>query len=361
MKKKTFTKLFILTTMLLGLPILGVTLANKPITPYLEFPPQTFHVRHAAFSWPVFVGYCLFILAVVTPLFVHGMRSLGTEKNAPSPTLPFPWWGWFGIVLGIMAWVLAWTRFQWFGKFQAHSFTPLWIGYIITINALTYRRAGHCMLRDRPGSFLLLFPASAAFWWFFEYLNRFVQNWYYVGAHFDPLEYFLYATLPFSAVLPAVMGTREWVLGFSWPEKKFKNFLPMTVSHPRLVAWTVLLITGIGLAGIGVWPNHLFPLLWISPLMIIVSLQIIFKEPHLFSDVAFGDWRYILSSALAALICGFFWEMWNYHSLAKWKYSIPFVHHFQIFEMPILGYAGYLPFGVECAVIADMVMINRGK
>jgi hypothetical protein len=359
--KKTLTKLPILTMMLLGLPILGVTLANKPLTPYLEFPPQTFHVHHASFSWPLFIGYCLFILAGVIPLFVQGLRRGDRERDVPSPSFPFPWWGWFGIVLGIMAWILAWTRFQWFAKFQAHSFTPLWVGYIITINALTYRRTGHCMLRDRPGTFLLLFPASAAFWWFFEYLNRFVQNWYYVGAKFEPMEYFLYATLPFSTVLPAVMGTREWLLGFSWPEKKFQNFLPMTVSHPRLVAWTVLLTTGIGLAGIGVWPNHLFPLLWISPLMIIVSLQIIFKEPHLFSDVAHGDWRYILSSALAALICGIFWEMWNYHSLAKWKYNIPFVHHFQIFEMPILGYAGYLPFGMECAVIADMVMMNKAK
>jgi hypothetical protein len=62
-----------------------------------------------------------------------------------------------------------------------------------------------------------------------------------------------------------------------------------------------------------------------------------------------------VSAALAALICGFFWEMWNFYSLAKWKYSIPFVHRFEIFEMPLLGYAGYLPFGLECMVIADLI------
>jgi hypothetical protein len=47
--------------------------------------------------------------------------------------------------------------------------------------------------------------------------------------------------------------------------------------------------------------------------------------------------------------------MWNFHSLAKWIYAVPFVNRFHLFEMPLLGYAGYLPFGLECAVIGDMV------
>jgi len=53
--------------------------------------------------------------------------------------------------------------------------------------------------------------------------------------------------------------------------------------------------------------------------------------------------------------------MWNYFSLAKWEYSIPFVHRFLIFEMPLLGYAGYLPFGLECTVVGGMLekMLRR--
>jgi len=45
--------------------------------------------------------------------------------------------------------------------------------------------------------------------------------------------------------------------------------------------------------------------------------------------------------------------MWNFYSLPKWKYDVPFVNRFHIFEMPLLGYAGYLPFGLECAVAAE--------
>ena len=60
--------------------------------------------------------------------------------------------------------------------------------------------------------------------------------------------------------------------------------------------------------------------------------------------------------ALAALVCGFFWEMWNYFSLARWTYSVPLVQRFQLFEMPLLGYAGYLPFGLVCAIIGDAIL-----
>ena len=62
---------------------------------------------------------------------------------------------------------------------------------------------------------------------------------------------------------------------------------------------------------------------------------------------------------LAALICGCFWEMWNVFSLEKWIYTVPFVDRFHIFEMPLLGYAGYLPFGLECAVAAEVVLSRQ--
>ena len=211
------------------------------------------------------------------------------------------------------------------------------------------------MMLNRPGFFLFLFPVSAAFWWFFEYLNRFVQNWYYLGVHFDTWEYFWHATVCFSTVLPAVLGIREWIHGSAWLERGFKEFLPLSLPRPKSAAWAVLLLSAAGLAGIGVWPDFLFPLLWVSPLLIIVSLQTLMGEKTALGGIGNGDWRVAVSSASAALLCGWFWEMWNYWSLAKWEYAVPFVHQHQIFEMPVLGYAGYLPFGLECAVIGGML------
>lgn len=71
------------------------------------------------------------------------------------------------------------------------------------------------------------------------------------------------------------------------------------------------------------------------------------------------SWLLFIITALAGLICGFFWEMWNYYSLSRWEYVIPQVHGFQLFEMPLLGYAGYLPFGLTCVAIVDFFLPGR--
>ncbi|MFO7601560.1 MAG: hypothetical protein R6X27_17420, partial [Candidatus Desulfacyla sp.] len=256
----------ILSGMLLGLPLLGVVLKGLPLPRYLEFPPQTRYVTHAPFSWAVFTAYLLLILGAVVPLVIRAIRGAGRADARILTVYPFPWWGRLGMAAGLIFWGLAWTRFPWFEAFQPHTFTPLWFSYIVVINAMTYRRRGTCMMLDRPGFFLALFPFSALFWWFFEYLNRFVQNWHYVGVHFSPGAYFWLATLSFSTVLPAVLGTREWIAGSSIIQQGFKDVVRVRIPCPRAVAAGVLMASGAGLAGVGVWPDLLFPLLWVSPL-----------------------------------------------------------------------------------------------
>ena len=357
-------KFIILGAMLIGLPMMGILLAGYPVERYLEFPPESRYVVHAPFSWVAFFAYSIFILGFVLPFVIKGLKKNDNDSmEKPAGRRPFPWWGWLGLVIGGMAWILAWTRFPWFATFQPHTFTPLWLSLILVINAVCYRQRGRCLMIGKPGYFLLLFPFSALFWWFFEYLNRFVQNWYYVGTSFGAWEYFWYATLPFSTVLPAVLSVQYWMKDFDWIQSRFHNIYPINISHPKLLAGAALIASGVGLSGIGVWPNFLFPLLWVSPLLIVISLQTLLEEPHVLSDISRGNWQLVISSALAALFCGLFWETWNFYSMAKWKYSVPFVHRFLIFEMPLLGYAGYLPFGLECLVVgtllADLPIVTK--
>ena len=118
--------------------------------------------------------------------------------------------------------------------------------------------------------------------------------------------------------------------------------------------WLLLLIAAPSLGAISIYPNFLFSMLWVAPFLIITGIQLLCSETTLFSDLQNGDWRMVWLPALAALFCGFFWELWNVNSLAHWEYSVPFVQRFHIFEMPILGYAGYLPFGLECMVVSLM-------
>jgi hypothetical protein len=349
-------KFTILTIMLLGLPLLGIWAAGYPVLDYLEFPPQTRYVRHAPFSGLAFVVYSFLIAACTIPLIIRAFKTPPQNRSITRKSArPFPAWGWLGLILGVVAWILAWTRFSWFTPIQPHTFTPLWVAFIVVINAFGYGQSGYCMLLCRPLFFLLLFPISAAFWWFFEYLNRFVQNWYYIGPELSAMEYFWYATLPFATVLPAVLGVRDILISTRWLQQRFDYFLPLRLRHPKTIAALILSLSAGGLAGIGIWPNLLFPLLWVSPLLIIVSLQTLMGEQHLLSHLTAGNWTPLVAAALAALICGFFWEMWNVFSLAKWKYSIPLVHRYAIFEMPLLGYAGYLPFGLQCAVVGSLL------
>jgi hypothetical protein len=350
-------KLVILGGMLLGFPLAGVYLAGYPVHRYLKFPPKTQYIVHAPFSWPAFAIFTFIILAFILPIAFRGIQRYKRRRlNAvQSISRPFPLWGWIGIITAIVAWILAWTRFSWFMPYQPHTFSPLWFSYIVVVNALCFHRQGHSLLTDRPGFFLLLFPSSAVFWWFFEYLNRFVQNWYYTGTEFSPWAYFWYATLPFSTVLPAVLSTKQWLQSAKWLNLAYGNTDPIRWPHPKKTAGCILLLSAAGLAVIGIWPNYLFPLLWVSPLLIIVCLQTLMRERQVFSAIAAGDWRSAVAAVLATSVCGFFWEMWNYFSMAKWVYSVPLVHRFLIFEMPLLGYGGYLPFGLECLAIGGML------
>ena len=350
--------------LIIALPPLGLLLAGYSVQTYFEFPPLTHPADHSPFSWPIFGASMLLIVGLVGAGFVFRWRTVGAGVTAVlgihTGSAQLPWWGWLAVVWTLLAWLLAWTRFEWMRPWQALTFTPLWLGYIAMVNALTYRRVGRCMLLERPRYFLSLFPLSAAFWWSFEYLNRFVQNWHYLGAQeLTATTYFWQATLPFATVLPAVLGTAELVTTYlgvaalSWPRLKLE-------AQDRMKwGWSLLAIGAAGLSGLGLWPDYLFPLVWMAPLLLIVAMQMIQGAHTIFDEAAQGDWQTLWALSVAALICGFFWELWNFYSLAHWEYSVPFVQGFHLFHMPLLGYAGYLPFGLECWAVADLCLARK--
>ncbi len=370
---RRWTASIVVVVLLIALPLLGVRLAGKPIAPYLAFPPQPGQVAHEPFSWTAFVTLAALIVMSVAPLLLHVLVS--NYRSAPggcgsSPTtVPqpafstrrwlerFPWWGWAGLAWIGLWWILAWTRYPWTTSLQAHTFTPLWLGYILVVNAGTFARIGRCMMLHRPRYTLSLFPLSAGTWWLFEYLNRFVENWHYAEiANLSALDYAIRATLPFSTVLPAVIGTAELLTACPAVSAGLDRFRVVRLSETNAIGWSGLAVSCAGLAGLGVWPNAFFPFVWVAPLLLLLSLQLLDGRPTILSPLAQGDWRGLWVPAVAALTCGFFWELWNWRSLAHWEYAIPYVQGLRLFEMPLLGYSGYLPFGVTCVVAADFFL-----
>jgi len=350
--------LLALAGIIVVLPIVGAMIwRDEPLAYYLAFPPRLGGVEHAPFSWGAFIGLAVLILASLLPFIRRAIQTIRTGwEQEKRINRKFPLWGYGGAALCTVAWILAWNRFPWFVACQPYTFPFLWIGYAVVVNALTDRRTGSCVIRERPAYFLALFPASALFWWFFEYLNRFVLNWYYVGIDsFGPWQYVFYATACFSTVLPAVLSTAELIGSFPFTRQAYRDFAPVRPAHPRATAGVVLILVASSLFALGLFPDILFPLIWVSPLLCLVTLQALAGREQILSPLAKGDWSRAVSLAFAALICGFFWEMWNYHSIPRWEYAIPFVHRFRIFEMPLLGYAGYLPFGLECGAVGDLL------
>jgi len=331
-------------------PLLGLAIAGLPIGERLGFPPRTHFVLQPAFDWRAFA---LLSLPAIGALILYWRALAGARPVAvDARKARFPAWGWLGLALLAGSWLLAWREGAVAPEWRRHVFTPLWLGYILFMNGLAFRRGGRSLLTHRTRWLVALFPASAGFWWLFEHLNQFVGNWYYAGIQADTdWDYFLQATLPFSTVLPAAASTWAWLRGF----RRIEGMnLPPLQGRPAW-AWFALLAGILALICVGIWPEVLFPALWLAPLLVLAGLQPLLSGESAFAPLERGDWRPLLQPALAALICGLCWEMWNYGSVAKWHYSIPYVQRFPIFEMPLLGYAGYLPFGIECCLVMDLV------
>jgi hypothetical protein len=103
------------------------------------------------------------------------------------------------------------------------------------------------------------------------------------------------------------------------------------------------------------WPRYFFAFVWLSVFFIIEPLNVILRRETLAQYTAVGDWRPVISLWIGCLICGFFWEMWNFYAYPKWIYEVPFVDFLRIFEMPILGYGGYMPFALELHAVYHLV------
>ena len=262
-------------------------------------------------------------------------------KSAGRSTLWAPQ-GWVGLLLLAVCWPLNWTMP---GLRTAYLFFPLWLGYILAVDALVLGRTGTSLWTRSRRDFALLFVASAPVWWLFEVINERTANWEYLGStSLTVFEYYLLCTISFSTVMPAVFETAELARSFRW--------LDRFASGPRLRP-TPALNAGLFLSGVAmlaltlVWPKYCYPFVWTSLVLILEPLNHWLGRPHFLQHLRQGDWRPVISLSLGALICGFFWEMWNYYSYPKWIYHTPGAQFLHLFEMPLLGYGGYIPFALE--------------
>src|SRR5262245_66453938 len=85
----------------------------------------------------------------------------------------WPMQGWAGLALIATCWPLNWTV----KGITAYLFGPLWLGYVLVVDALTAMRTGSSIWTRSRKEFVLLFVASAPVWWMFEVIKLRTQSW----------------------------------------------------------------------------------------------------------------------------------------------------------------------------------------
>ena len=237
-----------------------------------------------------------------------------------------------GLLLTAIGWSIMWGVDTYFNAF---AFWSLWTG--AGLLAWTLGKMEYPGVRRH----LQLAALSVPLWWWFELINERVQNWHYVlSFDYGPVQYGLLTSVAFSTVVPAICAASSMIGRTPSPQEPRE----LGRSSNRRLAVS-LIVTGLVLQiAVVLFPTQLFPLVWVAPALIFDGLVASAGGRSLVRDLISGRWTEVLVIAAGGLVCGFLWEFWNYWSMPRWEYRIPYLGSWKIFEMPAAGYLGYIPF-----------------
>lgn len=349
-------------------PYLGAFIRYKGDFPKTMFNyPAIEPEAKASFNPLLFGILCIFLIALIT-LYLYP-RLVGFKKVTIPNTkkeiknTPFPKWFWIGLVLWCLSLFLLWGHhigLTWFFKFIDIT---LWWSFSLVLDGIVYKRTGgKSLLSTSHREIIGIAFASVMGWMIFEYFNFFVNdNWYYPNGNQIPAAEFLcYSMLASTAVFPISF---EWFSLFNtFPKFKLKYTQGPKLVFPRWLKTTLVVLGYASMFAISYFPDELFFMVWIAPLAIfsVVLDDLDIWTP--FSSLKKGNWSPLLLIALSWVSAGLCVECWNYFSgthidgilksynTLYWAYSVPYVNEPHLFEMPLLGYMGYLPYGVYAGI-----------
>jgi hypothetical protein len=329
--------------------------------PALSAPPK------AEFSLPMFILISLTFLAIFLLYSfprLFGFKAKTVSETQKTPPVHLPIWFWLGFLMWGITLTVLWGKFSEPRILINWAVLPLFWGFTLMIDGWVYVRNNSISLVSKHLQELLgIGLASISGWLIFEYLNFFVQdNWIYPKGDIIPnTEFFFYAVLGSSGLVPMSF---EWYFLFR-TFKKFSNRYSdgIKLIFPKWLQISILIICATGLLFTSFYPDDLFFLIWLAPLLIISIILDWIGVWTPFMPVTKGNWTPLMLISLSYLLQGFLCEFWNYFSgthidgkLSEtynpdyWTYSIPYVDLLHVFEMPLLGFLGYLPFGAYGAV-----------
>ena len=257
------------------------------------------------------------------------LNSLGvmtrTGKGSPARFI-------VGIALLATGWAVMWGVDSFWNPV---AFTALWTGAALSMWA--FSRSGYPGVRRH----LYLAGVSVPVWWWFELINGRAQNWIYVYRFdYSSIEYGLLTSLAFATVVPAIVAAVSLVDGGG---RTLHPYARGSGSQARLAL--ILVASGAALqVAVVAFPVQMYPFIWVAPALVFDGLVVRAGGRSLARSLFTGRFGECAIIAVGGLICGFLWEFWNFWSMPKWEYSIPLVGVWKVFEMPVAGYLGYIPF-----------------
>jgi hypothetical protein len=236
--------------------------------------------------------------------------------------------------------------------------TPIcWTGFIIAADGLVYRARGDSWMRSNPREFAALCAASIPLWLVFEFFNRFIDNWYYVGLPEDrALRLFGYAW-SFATIWPAIFEAAELVGVWRGRPRPARGPVAAPVPNRRrqlvfMLAGTAMLLWPI------IWPSrYLAAPVWLGFIFLLDPVNARLGAASLEGDWSRGAYDRAINLVWAGVLCGFLWEFWNYWARAKWHYTVPIMSDVKLFEMPLAGYLGFPVFAIECFTMYEFLRV----
>lgn len=241
------------------------------------------------------------------------------------------WYGYAALITLLSSEAALFMKFKpvltWF-------YTIAWWSYIFLIDAVNYKIRNDSLFKSNRYHFFYICFISVFFWLIFEVCNFTLQNWFYKGLPVSTIERWAGYFLSYATVIPAIMETYD--LFYHYNEK-------ISFKMPRIkLSDNAMFLTGTVILGcVLLFPAIFFPLVWIAFIFIFEPLNKIAGKPLL------NNSRKIVSLLGAGLVCGFLWEFWNFWAESKWVYQLPYLSKPKLFEMPVAGFLGFLPFALE--------------
>jgi hypothetical protein len=218
--------------------------------------------------------------------------------------------------------------------------------YTLLAGLLVMLRTGSNPLTSQRGYYLALGAAGAALCWLLTCLNLFADSWPAMQAY--GFAQILLDTLLFALVMPAVLVTRALLGSFRGLLKALASgpALPIPKGETAALALAALAAFGL-LVGAALQQSWL---LWIAPLPLLLTLQLLWQESTIFDALREGDWGRLICAALSGLIVG---------NLGTTIYR---AGGGIAANDPLFAQLGFLLFGLLCLQLGDLIAEQwRGK